>query len=210
MLPHRLILGLSENCQAYKKNFSIKHDVKKNAYIYDMNNKSKIALDFVVDKLTDSIENVSSGDSFPTEVSLLNKEELKNITKKNGWKFNWLEEFKNPKIEIYKLTITNNPKIIQGIVSFEVKTDHVFMNLIESAPFNLGKNKTYLGVPGNLVAFVCKVSFQRGFDGFVSFIAKTQLIEHYKKSLGAHHFGGQLMIIDNLSAFNLIGKYFKN
>ena len=84
------------------------------------------------------------------------------------------------------------------------------MHLIESAPFNLGKDKTYLGVPGNLVAFACKLSFQRGFDGFLSFIAKTKLIEHYEKSLGAYHFGGHLMIISNESALKLIDKYFKN
>jgi len=45
-------------------------------------------LDFVIDKLTNSIENVHSGDSFPTDISLLTKDELKNITKKNGWRFN--------------------------------------------------------------------------------------------------------------------------
>ncbi len=175
-----------------------------------MNLKQQIALDFIIDKLTNSIENVNSGDSFPTEISLLSLDELKKITKRNGWKFNWKNEFKNPKSEIYKLTISNNPNIIQGLVSFEIKQDHVFLNLIESAPFNIGINKTYLGVPGNLIAFVCKVSFQRGFDGFVSFIAKTQLIEHYKTSLGAFNIGGQLMIINNIAALNLIGKYFKN
>lgn len=175
-----------------------------------MKHNHKIELDFLIDKLTNSIENVNSGDSFPTEVSILLKEDLKSITKRKGWKFNWGVEFKNPKIEIYKLTISNNPNIIQGLVSLEIKSDHIFMNLIESAPFNIGKNKTYIGVPGNLVAFVCKVSFQRGYDGFVSFVAKTQLIEHYIKSLGAYHFGGQLMIIDNKSALSLIGKYFKD
>lgn len=175
-----------------------------------MKHNHKIELDFLIDKLTNSIENVNSGDSFPTEVSILLKEDLKSITKRKGWKFNWGVEFKNPKIEIYKLTISNNPNIIQGLVSLEIKSDHIFMNLIESAPFNIGKNKTYIGVPGNLVAFVCKVSFQRSYDGFVSFVAKTQLIEHYIKSLGAYHFGGQLMIIDNKSALSLIGKYFKD
>jgi hypothetical protein len=58
------------------------------------------------------------------------------------------------------------------------------MHLIESAPFNIGKEKTYLGVPGNLVAFACKLSFQRGGDGYVSFLSKTKLIEHYEKNLG--------------------------
>lgn len=167
-------------------------------------------LEFVIDKLTNSIENVKSKDSFPTEVSLLSSEELKNITKKNGWKFNWKAEYKEPQKEIYKLTISNNPNIVQGLVSLEIKSDHVFMHLIESAPFNLGQDKTYLGVPGNLVAFTCKLSFQRGFDGFLSFIAKTKLIEHYEKTLGAYHFGGHLMILSNESALKLIDKYFKN
>lgn len=175
-----------------------------------MKEKQQIELDFLIDKLTNSIENVNSGDSFPTEISFLSSVELKKITKQKGWNFNWKNEFKKPENEIYKLTISNNPDIIQGLVSFEIKSDHVFMNLIESAPFNIGKKKTYLGVPGNLVAFVCKVSFQRGFDGFVSFIAKSELIEHYKISLGAYNFGGQLMIINHETSLNLIGKYFKN
>ena len=47
-----------------------------------MKKQEKIGLDFVIDKLTNSIENVNSGDSFPTEVSILTQIELKSITKK--------------------------------------------------------------------------------------------------------------------------------
>jgi hypothetical protein len=139
-----------------------------------------ISLDFIVDKLTDSIQNTISGDSFQTEISRLTKSDVKNITKKNGWNFNWKEELENNSREVFKLTIVRNPTIIQGLVSFTVKDDHIYMDLLESAPFNLGKSKLYEGVPGNLVAYVCKVSFQNGFDGFVSFTAKTKLIEHSK------------------------------
>jgi hypothetical protein len=165
-------------------------------------------LDFEIDKLTNSIENVKSGDSFPTEISLLTRSELKGLTIKNGWRFNWLNEFRNAAKETYKLTITNNPNIIQGVISLEVKTDHVYIHLIESAPFNIGKNKAYLGVPGNLVAFACKLSFQRGGDGYVSFLSKTKLIEHYEKTLGAVHFGGHNMIITPEIALKLTNKYF--
>jgi hypothetical protein len=66
------------------------------------------------------------------------------------------------------------------------------------------------GVAGNLVAYACKLSFQYGFEGFVSFTAKTRLIEHYEKTLAAYHFGGQRMIIPTLSAEKLVEKYFKN
>ena len=84
------------------------------------------------------------------------------------------------------------------------------MHLVESAPFNKGKSKVYKGVPGNLVAFACKLSFQRGYEGNVSFLSKTQLIEHYESTLGAFHFGGRIMIIDTAAALKLINKYFKN
>ncbi len=175
-----------------------------------MKENLEIGLDFVIDKLTNSIENIITGDSFATEISLLTFSDLKVITKKNNWLFNWKEEFKQPERDIYKLTIVNNSTIIQGLVSLEVREDHVYMHLVESSPFNKGAEKVYSGVPGNLVAFACKLSFQRGHEGNVSFLSKTQLVEHYEKSLGATHFGGRVMIIETLAALKLINKYFKN
>ena len=175
-----------------------------------MKKQEEIGLDFIIDKLTNSIENVVTGDSFPTEISVLTTQDLKSVTKKNSWLFDWKIEFKNPKKDVYKLTIWNNPTIIQGLICVEVKEDHVYMHLVENAPFNKGKTKMYAGVAGNLVAFACKLSFQRGHQGNVSFISKTQLVNHYEKTLGALHFGGRLMIIETQSALVLINKYFQN
>ncbi len=175
-----------------------------------MKKQEEIGLDFIVDKLTNSIENVVTGDSFPTEISVLSTQDLKSVTKKNSWLFDWKSEFKNPIRDVYKLTIWNNPTIIQGLICLEVKEDHVYMHLVENAPFNKGKIKMYAGVAGNLVAFACKLSFQRGHQGNVSFISKTQLIDHYETTLGAFHFGGRLMIIETKSALVLINKYFQN
>ena len=173
-----------------------------------MKKSGKIGLDFEVDKLTNSIENVVTGDSFPTDITLINVADLKTVTKKNGWLFDWKLEFKQPERDIYKLTIVNNQSIIQGLISLEVKSDHVYMHLVENAPFNKGKTKIYSGVPGNLVAFACKLSFQRGHDGNVSFFSKTQLVQHYIDTLGAIHFGGRVMIIETNAALKLINKYF--
>jgi len=173
-----------------------------------MKNKEKIGLDFLIDKLTNSIENVITRDSFATDISLLTLNDLKTITKKQGWLFDWKKEFKDPARDVFKLTIVNNPTIIQGLICLEVKSDHVYMHLVESAPFNKGKTKVYTGVPGNLVAYACKLSFQRGHEGNVSFLSKTQLIEHYEKTLGAIHFGGRVMIIETNAALKLIEKYF--
>jgi hypothetical protein len=167
-------------------------------------------IDIEIDELTNSIINVVSGDSFQTDITLISTSDLQTVTKKNGWQFDWKLELKRPERDIYKLTIVNNQSIIQGLISLEIKSDHVFMHLVENAPFNKGKTKIYSGVPGNLVAFACKLSFQRGHEGNVAFISKTQLIDHYVKSLGAVHFGGRLMIIDTNAALRLINKYFTN
>lgn len=169
----------------------------------------KLEQGFIVDRLTDSILNTISGDSFQTEVSTLKSSDLKNISKKTGWNFDWKQEFEDFSKEVYKLTIVNNQEIIQGLLSISLEKDHVFMNLLENAPFNIGENKLYEGVAGNLVAYACKISFQKGMDGFVAFTAKSNLIEHYEKTLGAFHFKNQRMIIDTQSAKFLVTKYFK-
>jgi hypothetical protein len=172
--------------------------------------RDKIGLDIEIDELTNSIKNVISGDSFSTEISRINKADIKKVSVKDGWQFDWKLELKHPERDVYKLTIVNNLSIVQGLVSLEVRSDHVFMHLVESAPFNKGKTKLYSGVPGNLVAFVCKLSFQRGHEGNVAFVSKSQLIDHYEASLGATHVGGRLMIIDSSAALKLINRYFSN
>jgi hypothetical protein len=170
----------------------------------------KIGLDIEIDELTNSIKNLISGDSFSTDISRITKADLKKITVKEGWQFDWKIELKHPERDIFKLTIVNNQSIVQGLISLEVRSDHVFMHLVESAPFNKGKTKLYSGIPGNLVAFACKLSYQRGYDGNVAFISKSQLIDHYVASLGAIHVGGRLMIIDSTAALKLINRYFSN
>lgn len=169
----------------------------------------RIQVSFIVDKLTNSIQNTISGDSFPTEIARFTIKDSKTVTKKNGWQFNWKSELENDIKEVYKLTIVHNPSIIQGLLSLQKEADHIYMNLLESAPFNIGKNKLYEGVAGNLVAFACKLSFQYGFDGFVAFTAKTKLIEHYETTLGAYHIGGNRMIIPTDSSKLLVLNYFK-
>ncbi|HQV79320.1 MAG TPA: hypothetical protein PLJ42_12335 [Chitinophagales bacterium] len=167
----------------------------------------KKELDFEIDKLTNSIENAISGEVFETVISQINGSKQ---IKKADWLFDWHSEIKSKTKNVFKLTTLNNSDIIHGIISFTDKGDHVFMDLIESAKFNKGNKKLYHGVAGNLVAFACKTSFEKGYDGIVSFIAKTQLIEHYKLTLGAKLFSGNRMFIDTKEAYILTIKYFKN
>jgi hypothetical protein len=107
--------------------------------------QTKFHLGIEIDKLTNSIVNTISGDSFPTDVHPFSKADLKNVSLKSGWLFKWSNEFKQSDRQVFKLTIQNKPTIIQGLLSISDLKDHFYLNLIESAPFNLGKNKLYKG-----------------------------------------------------------------
>jgi hypothetical protein len=101
--------------------------------------RKKILLSFEIDSLTNSIVNTFTGDSFDTSISRLAKVDLTGITKKKGWSFTWAEEFRKNDRDVYKLTITNSPLVVQGLISFTIREDNVFMHLVESAPFNIEK-----------------------------------------------------------------------
>ncbi|MDR1897436.1 MAG: hypothetical protein LBR10_11665 [Prevotellaceae bacterium] len=166
-----------------------------------------MVLDFEIDELSRSIRNVETGEHCPTDVLPVTLDDLQQAVRKKGWKFDWKKEFDITK-NVRKLTTKQSPTIIQGLISYTEDDGFLYMDLIESAPHNLGKNKHYEGIAGNLVAYVCMQSFIKGHDGFVCFDAKTQLIEHYKKALGAFRIGSQRMAIETNAAKNLVRQYF--
>ncbi len=96
----------------------------------------KYHLEIEIDKLTNSIVNTISGDSFPTDVHPITKADLRSTTKKKGWLFNWAGEVKLSDRQVFKLTIRNNPEIVQGHLSISDYKDHYYLHLVESAPFN--------------------------------------------------------------------------
>ena len=163
------------------------------------------AVSIHIDRLTNSIVNVVTGDVFDTEVYALTAKDKRWL--KTGWSFDWLAEMRSSLA--FKLTIVHNPMVIQGIISLSDKGDHIFVNLVENAPFNIGKGKVYAGVGGNLFAFACQYSVRQGYEGFVSFIAKTNLLAHYEHTLGAVRVGQSTrMIIEPAAAERLIQHYF--
>jgi hypothetical protein len=70
-------------------------------------------------------------------------------------------------------------------VSTDLPTQIIIPNIFTPNAFNRGKDKIYEGVGGNLFAYACKVSKDFGLEGFVSFISKSSLMEHYHLTLRA-------------------------
>jgi len=162
----------------------------------------------IIDAITNSILEVKTNKSLDTDVLPLSSQEAMKIHKRDGWNFNWKSEAREQGRQLYKLVVAGNSKI-QGLLSLEVMDSYVEMHLIENAPHNYGKDKKYAGGAGNLVAFTCKLSFELGFEGFVSFRAKTQLIGHYRETLGAEVIFKERMQIATESAKRLVSSYYK-
>jgi hypothetical protein len=161
-------------------------------------------INILIDELTNSIKKRETGEEFKTDLELITLEEIKIL---KGWQFNWASE--RMKRNVFKLTKIIEPDVIQGLISLEKQRGYIYVNIVENAPFNMGKTGVYQGVGGNLFAYACKVSFEMGFDGYVTFDAKTQLIKHYSIHLGAQLISSQRMVIDTLAATQLINQYFK-
>jgi hypothetical protein len=171
------------------------------------NIKSEVSIE--VDKLTNSIEDIGTGKVHDTEFHRLTDMDKRQIKKKE-WFYNWQDEIGYNKREVYKLTIKGDADIIQGLISISLESDHVFVHFVESSDFNQGEGKAYNGVAGNMFAFACKRSKEEGLNGFIGFRAKTNLIEHYKKTLGAMQIKNERMYIDDIHANKLIKQYFKS
>ncbi len=60
-----------------------------------------------------------------------------------------------------------------------------------------------------LIGYVCEISFKKGFDGFVSLLPKTKLIDYYHEKFGFVHMGNYMVVYLNLSQA-IISKYLKN
>ena len=167
-------------------------------------------VDIIIDGLTECLTD-KNGNIYDTEYCLVRKTITKaeaNRLKEEGWLFDWSKPHRNG-FEIYQLFIQGDDTV-QGMIALKHNRTEFFthVDIVESAPFNRGGNGKYIGVGGHLFAIACKCSWQVGNDGYVQFYAKTNLIEHYKKTLNAQNIGGQNMIIDSEASMQLVKKYF--
>ncbi|MBL7997017.1 MAG: hypothetical protein JNL32_00125 [Candidatus Kapabacteria bacterium] len=169
----------------------------------------KREISITVDKLTNSIEN-AQGESFDTVCTRMTPADVAKLNSAD-WSFDWSDEIQQQQTEVYKLTVVGNPSVIQGLISIMDMGDHIFVNLINSAKHNQGRKRMYRGVAGNMFAFACKTAFERGYQGYVAFLSKSGLVQHYIQSLGAEQVGRSLRLhIDETRARKLVERYFKS
>ena len=133
------------------------------------------------------------------------------------WEFDWTRPERNG-YDVYALYVKGE-NAIQGMIA--MKDDHanlaVNVDIVEAAPNNNPHNsvnkqhtKEYNGVGAHLFAEACRQSLDKGFDGFVSFTAKSNLIDHYEEALGAKLINprDRVMLIETRAAQALVECYY--
>ena len=163
-------------------------------------------IDQTIDKLTESIEDARTGRSYQTDIRRASLAEVKNLVSE-GWRFDWAAEMSAA--EVYKLTVPKLGATVHGLISLTRADGFIQANLVESHPENIGRKRRYRGVAGNLFAFAANLAFELGHNGFVMFIAKSELISHYEKTLGAQRMGrSSKMFLDTAASSRLVTQYF--
>ena len=168
-------------------------------------------IDIEIDGLTNCLVKRVTGEECDTQYRLISKTITKAEAEKmmnEGWLFDW----SIPHVqgyEIYELLLKGTDER-QGLIALKHIRDQLYthVNIVETSPKNKGKNGIYQGVGAHLFAIACKLSWDVGNEGFIQFKAKSNLVEHYRKTLNAQCIDEQNMFIDSYAALNLIKKYF--
>ena len=167
-------------------------------------------IEIEIDSLTCCLRNRRTRENVKTESGSVTLSEVQDLRRK-GWRFDWMEFFKSG-FDVYRLSVQGDNEI-QGLVALkpDPRSHAVKIDIVESAPTNVGRGGRYEGVGGHLFAIAAKISMENGFGGYTYFVAKSTLVEHYNKELGAVMINPRLriMAIEEEAASALIEKYFK-
>jgi hypothetical protein len=148
-----------------------------------------------------------TGEKLKATIEKLIKATIKKLKGNKKFTFDWSLEIEN---NVYKINLLEEDEIL-GLVSIIDYPEEfrLHINLIESSKVYRGKKKLLDNIPGCLIAFVCQLSFERGYEGFVSLVPKTELIKYYNQRYGFEQIGNQMAVYYELSN-SIIEKYLGN
>jgi hypothetical protein len=117
------------------------------------------------------------------------------------------ENFYSQGIMVYKICKEGESDLIQGLVAFTPSLGILDCYNMEMNNINKRGSSLYTGLGKCMIALCCKISFDLGFDGFITFEAKNRLIPYYER-YGAKSTGFLRMAIDSIAAQKLVDFYF--
>ncbi len=131
----------------------------------------------------------------------------KKLGASNHFDFDFIS-LKSQKKIIYKICKVDDEDVLQGLVAFEIRQDFLYCFNMEISDFNKKPIALYGGIGKAMIALCCKIAYDLGFEGVISFEAKNRLFDYYKR-YGATQIGSSIrFFIDEKNAEKLMALYF--
>ncbi|GAB2818355.1 hypothetical protein [Ferruginibacter profundus] len=108
---------------------------------------------------------------------------------------------------IYKICKERDDDMILGLVAVKQSKGVLDCANMETNKINKTPICLHDGIGRSIIALCCKISFDMGTDGFITFEAKNRLMPYYRR-FGAQHLNGLRMFIDTENAKKLVDLYF--
>lgn len=173
-------------------------------------------LDVVIDEITPCLKDSQSNIYVDTDYKMIghiSSSTALQMQKYEKWNFNWSD----PDLEdcsIYALYVKDT-KQTQGLIACREYKDqnqakgYIEVVLAEANPKNVGKGGRYKGVGAHLFSIASRLSLDLGYGGYVTFISKTDLVQHYIDELHAEVLFGSNMQLNTEASKRLVAIYDK-
>lgn len=137
----------------------------------------------------------------------VDEKSIRKVIQSQTFGFDWKLELQQER-EVYQITLLDQEDKVLGLLSLsDIEAElRIHINLIEVSEENKGKEKHFDRIAGCLLAFACEMSVSKGYQGFVSLVSKTKLIEHYCNKYGFRPYG-PMLAIEPENATQLIDEY---
>lgn len=171
-------------------------------------------IDIHIDEITPCLWDSKAAAYVDTEYEKINSisvKTAKNMKNFEKWNFDWSD----PDLadcDIYALYVKGS-KVTQGLIACRESESrgnvegYIEIALVESNPKNVGSNGRYKGVGAHLFSIASKLSMDLGYEGYVQFVSKTGLVEHYQKTLHADLLFDRVMVLSPEASQYLIDVY---
>lgn len=127
----------------------------------------------------------------PTNILPATKAELKITTQDPTWRTDWTSDYIRESNALLYAQKTEDGTLV-GLAAYEILENLITVSILYmesepgSGPDVSRENRTYRNIGRAFIAFGIKLSIDHGFNGDVTFFAKTpELAEHYERDFGA-------------------------
>ena len=171
-------------------------------------------IEIIIDEITPCLKDSSIDEYVDTDyekIEHISSSTASQMKKYEKWKFDWSDTDLDD-CSIYALYVKGT-KQTQGLIACREFKNHnqtkgyIEVVLAEANPKNVGSEGRYKGVGAHLFSIASRLSLNSGYDGYVTFVSKTDLIQHYIDKLHAEVLFGSTMQLDTEAFKRLVRIY---